>query len=792
MKIGVNQTSSPIKFCFLIEPKSEEKFERALRICFSYWGGIYFPILQLFKELPHLYRQEYGIALDTQEYYTNTINNYDPDIILHDNSLEIEFLKKVVGDRTLVTIEKFLFDIKNEVNNYGINISHLIGDVITKEFKFKRNDEVKLQIPNTQDSSLFLKAFLGCIIEDFQQQVNKELELESYFISPKISFDNIIEFYPTENITILEIIGQKIRSIPERHWYKGESIYFLNDNRLNDILNYWNLRALGWNIIPIPISQIENKYFSEFIERFVYHQLNKTQDLTLITYQVSITCTKEQKALIANKLRLVQEKIKGSFQFVFQGWFPRFWDERAILEADKVLCGKIQVDWVYSQVEINENLVQIKITDVPFKLTSDYHIIASHKVNLEFSYFDEYVENAGLIYGIETIDWIRLTHTFGGVDRWRLSNTGLSYFVRRDNDEVFFYIPKAKDYFKIYFSKKENKLIETPNGRLANEVLKNIGGIRGTHFLQNKSSLNILELVENGKIVNYSLLIGEIKRNLNINDNLYVQSYIKTLLENKIIEFGAAIQCDVCQQRTFYLSNELNDRMTCSICRNRFDLPMNKPSEIKWSYRGIGPFSKNNKVGGIMSVFLTLKLFGEEFSDTSRNMSALIGFELAKKGSVKEVDLALIVQEGDKDNIAPDLVFCECKTFKLFTKEDADRMIELGNEFPNSILVFSTLNDDLQKEEKDEITRVVNIFRKGVGKRPLNPVLILTANELLPKSLFRHFNEYEENAKPILRYNDWLGNICQLSVKKHLDLKTWGEIREELWQKEMKKLNKNK
>ena len=44
---------------------------------------------------------------------------------------------------------------------------------------------------------------------------------------------------------------------------------------------------------------------------------------------------------------------------------------------------------------------------------------------------------------------------------------------------------------------------------------------------------------------------------------------------------------------------------------------MQKPSEIKWSYRGIGPFSKNNKVGGIMAVFLTLKLFSEEFSDTS-------------------------------------------------------------------------------------------------------------------------------------------------------------------------------
>ncbi len=160
----------------------------------------------------------------------------------------------------------------------------------------------------------------------------------------------------------------------------------------------------------------------------------------------------------------------------------RFWSEdRSVLEADKVLCAQTQINSTYSQVEVKENYVRFKTDDIPFKLKYNYNLAASHKVNLTFNYFDEYLNDAGLVYGIETIDWIRLTHSFGR-DKWRLSKGGLSHYVRREDDEVYFFIPKAKDFFKVFFAKSGNKLNQTSNGRLAKEVLKNIGGIRGSYF----------------------------------------------------------------------------------------------------------------------------------------------------------------------------------------------------------------------------------------------------------------------------------------------------------------------
>ncbi|NNV54111.1 hypothetical protein [Limnovirga soli] len=789
MTIGVNQTVSPIKLCFLIEPNSESKFERAIKIGFSYWGGIFSPILPLYPVLPNEFKSEYGIEYDALDYYINTIDNFDPDIILYDNSLDVDYIKTLIGDRTLLTIEDFLSDTEKGEISYGISILELIYNIIETEFKFIRNDNLKLTLAYTQNSCLFLKSFIGCFVDGFQTEIGNQLKSSSFFEQPEISFDNIGDHFPNRNIDTLNINMKGIKAYPVRHWYKGEGIYFINDERLNDIINYWNLRALGWNVIPIPLKQISNKYFSGLIERYCQHHLNKPESFSLINYLISTTTTVEQKQSIDLKFKEIREKIGDKLNIAFQGWFPRFWAaDRSVLEADKVLCEKTEINSTYSQVEVQENLVKFKTDNLPFKLNHNYNIQASHKVNLSFSYFDEYLNDAGLIYGIETIDWVRLTHSYS-LDKWRLSKTGLSYYLSKYDDEVYFFIPKAKDFFMVFFAKSGNILKETSNGRLANEVLKNIGGIRGSHFLQNKSSLKILELIEDSKNVYHPALVGEIKKSLKNNNNEQVNYYIKRIIENKIIEFGSILQCEVCHQHAFYLPSELKEMMTCAICRNNFSLPMHQPTEIKWAYRGIGPFSKNNKVGGLITVFLTLKLFNQEFADISGNMSALIGFELLKNNKPKEVDLAVLLQEKHKENIPPDLVFCECKTYKNFTTDDANRMIELGTEFPNSILTFATLNEELTENEKTEILRVVNNFRTGYGHRPTNPILILTAKELLPNRFRGHFDEYEKDSKPYHRRNDWIGSLCEFTVKKHLNLKTWGEIQGELWQVEMKKRN---
>ena len=170
-------------------------------------------------------------------------------------------------------------------------------------------------------------------------------------------------------------------------------------------------------------------------------------EAVFLNYLISSTTTIEQKKVIDSKLTTLKGKLKKDFNISFQGWFPRFWEERSILEADKTLCEKTHIASKYNQIEIKDNNVKFKIEKLPFKVILDYNSGLSYKVSLSFTYYDEFATNAGLIYGIDSIDWIRLTQSFG-VDEWRLSKSGLNYYVQRNDDNVHFLIPKALDFFR--------------------------------------------------------------------------------------------------------------------------------------------------------------------------------------------------------------------------------------------------------------------------------------------------------------------------------------------------------
>ena len=790
MKVGITQKSSPLRFCFLIKPNVKENFERALQIAYSLWGGLHSPILPLYKRLPKNFITEYDISVNTTDYYKKVINNYDPDIILYDKGLDVEYIKNLTAGINTLEIDEFQNNLVEGRNEYGINFIQILTSILTSEFKYQRNDELKLFLPEIKKSNLFLKIFLGTLPEKTNHWIIDNLKESKFFINDLIDFDELSTYLPSNHLSYLDINLYGVRTRPERHWYRGQAIYFFDDTRLNDLINYWNLRALGWTIIPVPIKQIDNEYFEGFIKRFISHYVEKNSGVIFINYLLGHNTTPEEKKIIDNKLSTISVELGGEIHFGYQGWFPRLWEEHSILESDKAICEQTIVEYKYGQIEIEENYVKSGVNPLPFKINPIDNSRALYKVNLSFKFYEDQINYAGLIHGIDTQDWYKLSTSFG-LNSWRLSNSGLNLYVHDIDDEFHFYIPKNAEFFKLYFSKRGNVLKETSNGQLANEVLKNIGGLRGTYLFRNKQSLSILELFEDGKIVPYSQLFGEIKKNLKIKKNDEADFFLKRLIENKIVEFGAKVQCPICNQRTFYLLSELEEKLVCSVCRNSHEVPTHKPRLIEWAYRGIGPFSKNNKVGGLMSVFMTLRLFNKEFSDSFGNMSSLIGFELTGKDSgLKEVDLAVLLQNKNEDRIQPDLFLCECKTYKNFTNTDSERMIELGEEFPNAILTFATLNDSFQEDEKDQILKVVSHFRKGVGNRPLNPVLILTASELIPEDFLNNLKSYKGESSNYTRYNDWIGNLCELTVNRHLGLKTWGEIRNELWQKEMEERNK--
>ena len=251
MKVGINQKASPVRLCFLIVPGSNTSFVKAIEAAFGVWGGIFSPILPFYDELPISFRQEFKVPIQTKYFYLNTFENYDVDVIIYDESLPPEKMETIAAGRPVVRLDTFISGGARADIHYAIGLESIAEDLAHKEFRFTRNDDAMFCIPNIAADDLLLKAWWGTLRTE---QANNLREL---FPSPVKATETItwdtLEGYLNKNYLDTIALGQKGISLWQNQMGRLQRLFYCMDaSRFQDIINFWNLRASGNLVIPLP------------------------------------------------------------------------------------------------------------------------------------------------------------------------------------------------------------------------------------------------------------------------------------------------------------------------------------------------------------------------------------------------------------------------------------------------------------------------------------------------------------------------------------------------------------
>lgn len=244
------------------------------------------------------------------------------------------------------------------------------------------------------------------------------------------------------------------------------------------------------------------------------------------------------------------------------------------------------------------------------------------------------------------------------------------------------------------------------------------------------------------------------------------QGLMERLLGSKMFELGVETKCPKCGRKSWYLPKSLSTKAKCPKCLSSFGLPSSAPKEMQWAYKVTGPFSIPGLADGAYSVLLTLYFFSDNMEGLTTPM---LSFNAEKDGVKIEVDLALFYKENRFSDNGSKLIFCECKSFNdSFDKKDIEKMELLGNKFPDSILVFSTLKDNLSIKEKTMLKKLVEKNREKLAKgNKHTQIIILTGNELFGEGHFPYTWEkkggiYEQYAKSIHKFDgEYFSNSTQ-------------------------------
>jgi hypothetical protein len=793
----------PIKLAFLIDPNSEIQLQQAIQLSSTIWGGAYCPIISLYKRLPHSWKRGPLKCPKAIDVILGYIEAFDPDILVQ-FSEQIPPLVQNIGLRIIKPNE--IWDVLDEENTlapkFGIGLFEIFNELFDTYYKYKRKYPVRIAIPELpKKHRIFWGGLLGDLpsklVPLVKQHYSDHLEIDHSKLEP----DEAARLLKPEILFLRRItqhfLNHRSRSGPFNHAYA----FFLDWDKVEDIIDYWNLRATGRHVLAIPKQLQANENWKNLVIQFlkanrIPWRHNKTScDMASIVPSRNSTMDEVQKFASTLIIPQIPDDTSDDPFFVLQHWYPRIWDEWA---RDKDGANPNDLFGDEETTDITEG-TGLKIAYRPlFPKFADKHAYygeprCANEIGFSLYGSTEYLAEAfPKSSGKHFIQTISGLFSFG--DYWRVGRNGLVKFVK-DYFVDTWDIPSSQDVIFAWLKDLNWECAQSSSGLVAKQIYKQLDGHPA--ILTNEKLLGVLEHMNggmvqlNGQPVNKNrinqereLPIGEIKSRLHdLSGSSNLTDY---LISKGVFQVGLRVQCPFCFRNSWYSVEQIDKDFTCPRCLTTFSA-IGNIEKGGWCYKTVGPFSIPHYADGAYATLLSLEFFSDMRLVTFKSTPALNFTAVGPDKKNIEADFALLWQEAIRGEEQSGLLFGECKSYNKFEEKDFQRMRYLTKKFPGAVIVFSTLRKELTPKEIKGMARIAKMGRKywKTGK-PINPVLILTGNEILS---LRNPPYCWENlvAKDRFQHIAGLLNICNATQQIYLNLPSWEKEWRDKWDKSREK-----
>lgn len=777
----------PLKLALMVDPNSAPQVREAIRLACSLWGGMFFPIIPVHKRMPASWRDGPLKAPLAASVVRGYLDGFDPDLLVQFG----KELPKYILDSKLKVVKPEDFwsshrgrDATDPV--YGIGVLDLLLDVFQEHFKYKAKFPVKAVFPAIPKTlGLFWASVFGEYPSHIAKAIEKEFSEALDLSTPEARADKFFDL-TAGDVLFPKRITQWATHVQGGNSFRGNaSVFFMDAAKVEDVIDFWNLRASGRPVLPLPKQFLKEESFKRAVVEFLDDHRrpwgNGSNSFDVGSLVRSRHSTMEEMQAFAKALRPdagegAQDPTSG--QMSLQHWYPRLWDEWARGKDGGVanVYGKNKeaIDIAGAQ----DLSIQIKPLIPSFARENWFRSkgVCANEFDLRLFGADEHLaEVYPKVEGNHLLQAIAgYTSVFG---EWRVGRHGLVKVVRGVSGES----RKVPESEKVFFAWLKDRgweaKLSTP-GILAKQIYKRLGG--EVSMLANKEVLALLEHMNGGSvsrdgaqkddrvIAEREAAVADVKRKLNAHR-------YEWFIQKGVFKLGLQTKCPNCQRNSWFSMAALTEEFDCPKCLNTFtaagNIDQGRPG---WFYRTAGPFSVPNYADGAFLVLLTMEALAGRMA-SSRRTTSVPSFEATALGKVVlEADLAMFWREVSYGEDTDGILFGECKSYGLFKPKDFQRMQYIAETFPGAILVFSTLRESLTKEEVAALTRLAKFGRKyWKAERPLNPVLILTGTEILTWERPPHcWNEQQQK-----RFQNvhTLMELCNASQQIYLGLQSWQE-----------------
>jgi hypothetical protein len=810
--------SRPLRLAFLIPP-DKTVLRKVIQTNYTLWGGTFNPIITLYARPAKAWKGHPNDKISLAKRALGYVRAFDPDILVDCTANGLPPYLQSSG-RAVIKIDEiwsgFASDPGERVPKYGVGLFELLNALYKEYFEAIRRFPVKVVLPQLPDQhQLFWSATVGELPKTFTEvaeaDYGKAIDFEKISIDPT-TYDSI---RAADRIFPRQVTRFHLESETTGSHRDDALAFYMDADQLMDVVDFWNLRALGRSVIPIPKQFAQIPEYQEFVRGYVRANYRVSRFNPSIPYGTRIICSfnSEMSELQDLAKSLNVEKLfdaKVDFRaLTLQHWYPRIWDEWAMgkdgATPDNVSCSEHTVAFSDTEGTVSFDLLKPEfVDDVPLGgpryANEIYPKFYGAKENiradvLPYDHGQAVLRAAG--------GWMSLR------DELRIGRTGLVHLVSW-NRRVNWKIPLAEEIFFAWLQDKGFDAKLSTCGILAKEVYSQLGG--WLYPLTHERVLKLVERMNKGdegdedagarrhqprrsskpparavgeqrerRVPSKGMPLGAVRKELKKADptgNLY-----RSLVEKRVFQLGYRTQCIHCRRASWYGVDSLKNELVCPLCYKTISAisAVDFDNHGSWFLKTAGGASVGNYADGGFCVLLTLNFFERNHS---LQTTPVMSFDATNKGSGKplEADFGLMWQETVYGEAQDGILFAECKSYNSFEKKDFERMRTLAKQFPGAALAFCTLRSELTPNEIRELKKITKAGMKyWKPERPINPVLILTGTELFdfigPPHCWDGITipEWAKRAHTVLE-------VCNATQSIHLGLPHWQETWEAQFQ----------
>jgi hypothetical protein len=225
----------------------------------SLWGGVFNYIIPLFKTVPTRYKQDYQKQISAKAMINGFIEAFQPDYVVETRDGQInEYSVSFPEKRSTFFAELLARDEQNRCQ-IGVDLRSICHDMYEEQFQFVQRHGPEVVIPTCKDSSyaLLFSAMFGAFPKksdvaqvyinalDGQRKEYEALEYPDIFAPGKL--------FP------LRVTRHKLETFRNSHSWQSH-LFYMDETSGGDLIEYWNYRALGWPIVPLPARLVPSDF----------------------------------------------------------------------------------------------------------------------------------------------------------------------------------------------------------------------------------------------------------------------------------------------------------------------------------------------------------------------------------------------------------------------------------------------------------------------------------------------------------------------------------------------------